>query len=197
MVSGPLPLNSSMILNRKLFSISSFLFFFFIKNLSGQGLFNFDSSRSSVFTQSIASSIGVADINGDGINDIAVSGYGYYDNQQGLFLNIYSVSPSGEIDTLQSDVVGDYFAYIPGSHSSRYIGGDGGIDFGDYDKDGKIDILVHGAEFLFLTKNLGSNVSLNNYFPSEVIESLVESSAQRGDVGLDGDLDILTSQKQH
>ena len=81
-----------MILNRKLFSISSLLFFFFIKNLSGQGLFNFDSSRSSVFTQSIASSIGVADINGDGINDIAVSGYGYYDNQQGLFLNIYSVS---------------------------------------------------------------------------------------------------------
>ena len=180
-----------MILNRKLFSISSFLFFFFIKNLSGQGLFNFDSSRSSVFTQSIASSIGVADINGDGINDIAVSGYGYYDNQQGLFLNIYSVSPSGELDTLQSDVVGDYFAYIPGSHSSRYIGGDGGIDFGDYDKDGKIDILVHGAEFLFLTKNLGSNVSLNNYFPSEVIESLGESSAQWGDVDLDGDLDIF------
>ena len=191
MVSGHLPLNSSMILNRKLFSISSFLFFFFIKNLSGQGLFNFDSSRSSVFTQSIASSIGVADINGDGINDIAISGYGYYDNQQGLFLNIYSVSPTGEIDTLQSDVVGDYFAYIPGSHSSRYIGGDGGIDFGDYDRDGKIDILVHGAEFLFLTKNLGSNVSLNNYFPSEVIESLGESSAQWGDVDLDGDLDIF------
>ena len=72
MVSGPLPRNSSMILNRKLFSISSLLFFFLIKNLLGQGLFNFDSTRSSVFTQSIASSIGIADINGDGINDLSL-----------------------------------------------------------------------------------------------------------------------------
>ena len=154
MVSGFIPRSSSMILNSKLFSILSLVFFFFIKNISGQGLFDLDSSRSFIFSQSIASSIGIADINGDGINDIVISGYGYYDNQQGLFLNVYSVSPSGEIDTLQTDVVGDYFAYIPGSHSSRYIGGDGGMDFGDYDRDGKIDILVHGAEFLFLTKNL-------------------------------------------
>ena len=54
-----------------------------------------------------------------------------------------------------------------------------------------MDILFHGAENLFLSKNLGSSVSTNNYLPSYVRESLVNSSAQWGDINLDGNLDIF------
>ena len=54
-----------------------------------------------------------------------------------------------------------------------------------------MDILFHGAENLFLSKNLGSSVSTNNYLPSYVRENLVNSSAQWGDINLDGNLDIF------
>ena len=59
------------------------------------------------------------------------------------------------------------------------------------DVNSKTDILVHGAEFMFLTKNLGGNVSVNNYIPNNVYESLGESSLQFGDIDLDGDLDLF------
>ena len=190
MVSGPLPLNRSMILNRKFFLISISLIFFLEIDLLGQDLFEFDDTRSSVFSQSVASSIEIGDITGDGVNDVIISGYNF-GNEEGLFLDIYSVSSTGSIDTLQIDIIKNYFTYIPENHSSYYIGGDGGVEIGDYDRDGLIDILVHGAEFSFLTKNLGGNVSLNNYLPSEVREGLGESSLKWGDVDLDGDLDIF------
>ena len=38
------------------------------------------------------------------------------------------------------DLLSNYFTYIPGDHSSKYIGGDGELSLGDYDLDGKIDI---------------------------------------------------------
>ena len=75
MVSGPLPLNRSMIQNRKFFFLSILIIFFSEKDLLGQGLFDFDESLSSVIKQSTASNIGVADINNDGINDLVVSGF--------------------------------------------------------------------------------------------------------------------------
>ncbi len=177
-------------LNRKFFLISILIIFFLEKDLLGQDLFEFDETRSSVFSQSAASSIGIGDITGDGINDIIISGYDF-GNEEGLFLDIYNVSSSGNIDTLQINIVDNYFTYIPENHSAKYIGGDGGIALGDYDRDGLLDILVHGAEFSFLTKNLGGTVSLNNYLPSEIRESLGESSLKWGDVDLDGDLDVF------
>ena len=187
-VSGPLPLNRSMILNRKLVYILFLVIFFSVKNLLGQGLFDFDESRSSVIRQSTASNIGIADINNDGINDIVVSGFDNL-NQEGLFLDIYSVTNEGLIDTFQLDIVDNLFSYDIGF--SEYIGGNGGLDIGDFDKDGLADILLHGSENLFLSKNLGNSVSINNYLPSYVREKLINSSARWGDVDLDGDLDIF------
>ena len=160
-----------MLLNRKFFLKSILLITFFLElDLLGQDLFEFDDSLSSVFPQSIASSIGIGDITGDGINDIIISGYNF-GNNEGLFLEIYNITPSGNIDTLQINII-NAFTYIPSNHSSKYIGGDGGLKLGDYDKDGLLDILVHGAEFMFLTKNLDGDVSVNNYIPNNVYESL-------------------------
>jgi len=179
-----------MILNRKFFFISFLIIFFSEKNLFGQNLFDLDESLSSVIKQSTASNIGVADINNDGINDLVVSGFDDQ-NEGGLFLDIYNVTTEGTIDTFQLDIADQLFGYIREDYFSYYIGGNGGLDLGDFDNDGLVDILFHGAENLFLSKNLGSSVSTNNYLPSHVRENLINSSAQWGDIDLDGNLDIF------
>ena len=101
------------------------LTFLFHHNIFGQNSFELDEQRSTVLQNIIASDIGVADLNNDGFNDIILYGYNKIGNQERLFLNTYSVSSSGEIDTIQMDILNGYFTYIPSNHSSRYIGGDG------------------------------------------------------------------------
>ena len=167
------------------------LTFIFSTNIFGQNNFELDQERSNVLQNIISSDIGVADLNNDGISDIIIYGYNKIGTQQGLFLNTYSISSDGEIDTLQMNILNNYFTYIPEDHSSRYIGGDGKISLGDYDRDGFIDVLAHGAEFMFLTKNINGTLSTNNYLDNRYAESLGESSLQWGDVDLDGDLDIF------
>jgi len=191
MVYGLKPLNRSMTISKNLFLKIFLLISIFCQNIIAQDLFQLNIEYSSVLQNIIASDIGIADLNNDGTNDIILYGYNKIGNREGLFLNTYNISTSGSIDTLQMGILDNYFAYIPENHSSRYIGGDGKLAFGDYDLDGKIDVLAHGAEFMFLTKNLGDNLSLNNYLPIEFIENIGESSLQWGDVDLDGDLDIF------
>ena len=96
-VSGLIPLNRSMILNRQFLFISVLIILFYEKDLFGQDLFDIDESLSSVIKQSTASNIGVADINNDGINDLVVSGFDDQ-NEGGLFLDIYNVTAEGTID---------------------------------------------------------------------------------------------------
>ena len=190
-VFGLKPLNRYMILNTNVFIKIFILVFVIFYNTFGQNTFEFDEQRSSILQNIISSDIGIADLNSDGVNDIILYGYNKIGNQERLFLNTYSISSSGEIDTIQMDLLSSYFTYIPGDHSSRYIGGDGKLAIADYDKDGLIDVLVHGAEFMLLTKNLGGTLSTNNYLPNNFIESLGESALKWGDVDSDGDLDIF------
>ena len=190
-VSGRKPLNRSMILNRNFFFKISFLVLLFQRVVFSQDVFEVDIDRSSILQNIISSDIGIADLNNDGINDIILSGYNKVGNQERLFLNTYSISSTGEIDTLQMDLLSSYFTYIPENHSSKYIGGDGALALGDYDRDGLIDVLIHGAEFMFLTRNLGESISTNNYLPDDFRESLGESSLQWADVDNDGDLDLF------
>ena len=117
------------------------LTFIFYHNIFGQNNFELDEERSNVLQNIISSDIGVADLNNDGISDIIIYGYNKIGTQQGLFLNTYSISSDGEIDTLQMNILNNYFTYIPEDHSSRYIGGDGKISLGDYDRDGFIDVV--------------------------------------------------------
>ena len=151
MVSGPLPPNRSMILNRKFFFLSILIIFFSEKELFGQNLFDFDESLSSVIKQSTASTIGVADINNDGINDLVVSGFDDQ-NEGGLFLDIYNVTTEGNIDTFQLDIADQLFGYIREDYFSYYIGGNGGLDLGDFDNDGLVDIYFMEQRIYFYQK---------------------------------------------
>ena len=162
--------------------------YFSINSAWGQDLFNFDSLRTSIIDPVIAADIGVADINNDGIHDLILSGYDDL-NRSGLFLEIYNGNSEGTLDTFQLEIVDHLFDFNQGF--ARYIGGNGGLSMGDYDRDGLIDILVHGSENLFLSKNLGSSISNNNYMPSLLIENLINSDVQWGDIDLDGDLDLF------
>ena len=177
-VSGLKPLNRSMFLNRNFFFKISLSILLVQRAVFSQEVFEIDTDRSSILQNIISADIGIADLNNDGVNDIILSGYNKIGNQEGLFLNTYSISSTGVIDTLQMNLLSNYFTYIPENHSSKYIGGDGGLSLGDYDRDGLIDVLIHGAEFMLLTRNLGGNLSTNNYMPGDFSESLGESSLQ-------------------
>ncbi|MDG1224065.1 MAG: VCBS repeat-containing protein, partial [Candidatus Marinimicrobia bacterium] len=190
-MSGLKPLNRSMFLNRNFFFKISLSILLVQRAVFSQEVFEIDTDRSSILQNIISADIGIADLNNDGVNDIILSGYNKIGNQEGLFLNTYSISSTGVIDTLQMNLLSNYFTYIPENHSSKYIGGDGGLALGDYDKDGLIDVLIHGSEFMFLTRNLGGNLSTNNYMPDDFSESLGESSLQWADVDNDGDLDLF------
>ena len=88
------------------------LTFIFFANIFGQNNFELDEERSNVLQNIISSDIGVADLNNDGISDIIIYGYNKIGTQQGLFLNTYSISLDGEIDTLQMNILNNYFTYI-------------------------------------------------------------------------------------
>ncbi|MDG1848602.1 MAG: hypothetical protein P8J35_08190, partial [Candidatus Marinimicrobia bacterium] len=161
-MSGLKPLNRSMFLNRNFFFKISLSILLVQRAVFSQEVFEIDTDRSSILQNIISADIGIADLNNDGVNDIILSGYNKIGNQEGLFLNTYSISSTGVIDTLQMNLLSNYFTYIPENHSSKHIGGDGGLALGDYDKDGLIDVLIHGAEFMLLARNLGGNLSTNN-----------------------------------
>ena len=95
------------------------LTFLFYNNIFGQNTFELDVDRSAILQNIIASDIGIADLNNDGINDIILYGYNKIGNQQGLFLNTYSISSSGQIDTIQMNILSSYFTYIPENHFSK------------------------------------------------------------------------------
>ena len=57
------------------------LTFLFYHNTFGQNSFELDEQRSTVLQNIIASDIGVADLNNDGINDIILYGYNKIGNQ--------------------------------------------------------------------------------------------------------------------
>ena len=126
-----------------------------------QDLFLLSSWHSAKIDQVLARNISVADVDNDGSQDIILSGFDDL-NRDGLFLDIYSVTGPATIDTFQMDVF--YPEFDENTAIAKYIGGNGGMDLSDFDRDGWIDILLHGSKNLFLSKNLdGNSFSSNNY----------------------------------
>ena len=164
--------------------ITVLLLFFDVNH--AQDLFLLSSWHSDKIDQVLARNISVADIDNDGSQDIILSGFDDL-NRDGLFLDIYSATGPTTIDTFQMDVFDPM--YDENTGFAEFIGGNGGMDLGDFDRDGWIDILLHGSKNLFLSKNLGGNsFSTENYISDA---PLINSDLRWGDVDMDGDLDII------
>ena len=108
-VSGLKPLNRSMFLNRNFFFKISLSILLVQRAVFSQEVFEIDTDRSSILQNIISADIGIADLNNDGVNDIILSGYNKIGNQEGLFLNTYSISSAGVMDTLQMNLLSNYF----------------------------------------------------------------------------------------
>ena len=113
--------------------ITVLLLFFDVNH--AQDLFLLSSWHSDKIDQVLARNISVADIDNDGSQDIILSGFDN-PNRDGLFLDIYNVTESGTIDTFQMDK----FGYDENTGFAEFIGGNGGMDLGDFDRDGWIAV---------------------------------------------------------
>ena len=161
-----------------------YLFIFFIQYIFGQGIFVFDSTLSEKISTVMPNKIKIADINNDNISDIIISGYDEL-KRDGVFLDIYVGNNQSSIDTLSLNIDNNY-GYNVGF--AKFIGGNGGLDLSDYNRDNFIDVLWHGSERIFLHKNINGTFNDSNFFDNY---PLLNSDMKWGDVDMDGDPDII------
>jgi len=164
--------------------------------LSAQDPFELDSSLSNILPQSLANDIKVADINNDGITDIIISGYDEF-NRIGGFVDVIRGNSDGTLTIVSQTDFGGYPDTIAGYWESYGpdnlpvgvpIGGIGGVDLADANRDGWIDIYFNGcARSKLLINSLGSfgeSTGLDNM-------SLTYSNGKWGDVNMDGAPDLF------
>ena len=106
--------------------------------LTAQDPFVIDSSLSNVLPQSIANSIEIADVDGDGYNDIIMSGYD--STRFGVFIDVIKVNGQNGLSTGYSTNFITYPDTI-----SEFSGGLGNLDLADVNMDGSIDIYLNGS----------------------------------------------------
>ena len=144
--------------------------------LLGDGAGGFGSPQliSIVATGGVQSTIGAADLSGDGLPDLVVT------------------SPSSARLSVLINQGGGSFA-APVAYSNTQNGQTAGISFGDADNDGVLDVISNGAagRFLFFFKG-HNNGTLSTGLPSTVSATTVANSALgvvSGDFNGDGKLD--------
>jgi hypothetical protein len=144
----------------------------------GTGVFSEDTAASALFTDMRDSDADFADIDGDGDQDLLISGrFSTSDREAYLYTN----NGSG------------VFTLVAGT---PFFGGNGGtVDFFDADNDGDDDVLISGYEntagnrFTRLYSNNGSGVFTEE--TSEVITGINNADIAIGDVDGNGTKDII------
>ena len=153
--------------------------------LQAQNPFVIDSTLSSIFlhtnTHSIANTIQIADVNNDTINDLILSGYD--STRFGVFFDVIHGNSDGSLSVATQSNFITFTDTI-----AKYIGGIGGIDLVDVNRDGWIDA--------YLTGSAQSKVFINSgglFSPSTKLESmtLTYSDGKWGDVNMDGLPDLF------
>jgi len=144
--------------------------------------FEYDSLRSDTLNQSKANSIAVGDLNNDGLQDLIISGY---DSARfGLFYDLYHGTVSGTFESVLESRIITYPDTI-----GEFVGGLGGADLADFNRDGYLDLYIHGSSRSRIFSN--ENGNLNEVQNDIRSLRILYSSAQWGDVNMDGAPDLL------
>lgn len=164
----------------KRLSSSLFSFILISSGLIRGNPFVLDSTLTDSMHQSIAAEILSADMNNDGHLDLFVSGYD--STRFGYFLDVYS-NDNGTLSTFYSQEIVTYTDTI-----GSYIGGIGGMDIIDIDRNGFMDVVIHGSARFNVYTNDGESFGLSSDIPNEY---LTYSKARWGDVNMDGSPDLF------
>ena len=142
--------------------------------------FVLDSTFTDSVHQSLAAEILSADINNDGTADLFMSGYD--STRFGYYLDVYS-NNNGTLEPFYTKEIVTYSDTI-----GVNIGGIGGMDLADFDRDGFIDVVIHGSARFGLYMNDGFT-----FTPSSQVgnEYLTYSKARWGDMNMDGAPDLF------
>ncbi len=153
--------------------------------LSAQDPFVLDTALSNVLPQSMANSIQIADVNNDGTNDIIISGYD--ETRNGVFFDVINVQTDGSLLVGSQNSFITYSDTIAGMEPGVPVGGIGGVDLIDYNRDGWVDAFLQGSALK------GTLINSNGTFNTSGIEtfSLTYSDAKWGDVNMDGAPDLF------
>ena len=111
--------------------------------LSAQDPFVLDTSLTNVLPKSLTNSIQIADMNNDGTNDIILSGYD--ETRNGVFFDVINVQTDGTLLLGSQNSFITYSDTIAGIEPGVPVGGIGGIDLIDYNRDGWIDAFLQGS----------------------------------------------------
>ena len=115
--------------------------------------FVLDSALTDSLSQSLANTIIAADMNNDNINDLVL--FGYDSTRFGAYLDIYSGTEQGSISSSYEEHYNSYPDTI-----AEFIGGLGGIDLSDINRDGWLDAFFHFPVFrLFYLCNVSQKLT--------------------------------------
>ena len=166
----------------KLYIHKIFIFILSILQLSfSQNVFEFDQEISDFLPQVNANSLQIGDVNGDGLNDLFISGYD--ERRFGLYFDILTNTNSGLLSPLSNIEIITYPDTI-----AEYIGGLGNITLSDANRDGNIDVYINGSAKSYLLINqsdgYGFSTGLENL-------NLTYSHGSWGDVDMNGTPDLF------